>query len=256
MVQASSRASSMISFVNLPMLQFSSLDVLPVPSFLGHPTVPTTPAEATVPNPSSALTGPIHQSSPLSSISTGAITQTSPPPSAYGSTPQTLPPSSASTEAAPQISPPPSASVPQSSPPSSASIGPAPQTLLPSCASKEAATQTSPPPSASELGTRIFSFFPQLRKPSASFPSAALTPFPSTAHDINPKAFKKLKRLRILIVTVGDFSCNQDHLPSELRWLEWHRYPSSSLPSNFSPSNLVALILPCSGITKLWDGYK
>ncbi|XP_031404006.1 disease resistance protein LAZ5-like [Punica granatum] len=73
---------------------------------------------------------------------------------------------------------------------------------------------------------------------------------------LNPKAFKKMKRLRILIVTEGDFSCSPDHLPSELRWLEWHRYPSSSLPSNFSPSNLVALILPCSGITKLWDGYK
>ncbi|PKI68324.1 hypothetical protein CRG98_011232 [Punica granatum] len=63
---------------------FPSLDVLPVPSFLGHPTVPTTPAVATVPTPSSALIRPIHQSSPPSSISTRAITQTSPSPLAYG----------------------------------------------------------------------------------------------------------------------------------------------------------------------------
>ncbi|OWM74884.1 hypothetical protein CDL15_Pgr021235 [Punica granatum] len=62
---------------------FPSLDVLPVPSFLGHPTVPTTPAVATVPTPSSALIRPIHQSSPPSSISTRAITQTSPSPLAY-----------------------------------------------------------------------------------------------------------------------------------------------------------------------------
>ncbi|KAI4332409.1 hypothetical protein L6164_017319 [Bauhinia variegata] len=55
-----------------------------------------------------------------------------------------------------------------------------------------------------------------------------------------PKSFKKMKRLRILIL--NNAQCSGDHLeylPSELRWLEWSGYPFSSLAVNFSPKKLV-----------------
>ncbi|PKI68934.1 hypothetical protein CRG98_010670 [Punica granatum] len=136
---------------------FPPLDELLVPSFPDHPTVLTTPATAAVPNPLPALIILVYQSSPPSSISTGAAPQTllSPGHPTVPTTPataavpnplsalirlvyQSSPPSSISTGAAAQTSLSPLAS------------GPTPQTLPPSSASTEAAPQISPPPSASD----------------------------------------------------------------------------------------------------------
>ncbi|CAN0928162.1 Disease resistance protein RUN1 [Linum grandiflorum] len=44
-------------------------------------------------------------------------------------------------------------------------------------------------------------------------------------------------------------------LPNGLRWLEWHGYPSKSLPSKFYPQHLVHLIIQESPIKKCWEGY-
>ncbi|CAI0375373.1 unnamed protein product [Linum tenue] len=43
-------------------------------------------------------------------------------------------------------------------------------------------------------------------------------------------------------------------LPDSLRWLQWQKFPSKSLPSSFTPKNLVALSLEYSPILKrCWD---
>ena len=44
--------------------------------------------------------------------------------------------------------------------------------------------------------------------------------------------------------------------PKELRYLEWCEFPMKSLPSKFSPENLVVLKLPNSKIKKLWTGTQ
>ncbi|XP_061350170.1 disease resistance protein Roq1-like [Gastrolobium bilobum] len=59
-------------------------------------------------------------------------------------------------------------------------------------------------------------------------------------------AFKEMRNLKTLIIGKGCFSEGPKHLPNSLKVLEWWRYPSPSLPSNFHPKNLVILKLPQS----------
>ncbi|RXH97872.1 hypothetical protein DVH24_010197 [Malus domestica] len=45
---------------------------------------------------------------------------------------------------------------------------------------------------------------------------------------------------------------NSLDLPNSLRYLKWKGYPLESLPSNFTPENLVELHMPHSKVKKLW----
>ncbi|XP_027357321.1 TMV resistance protein N-like [Abrus precatorius] len=60
----------------------------------------------------------------------------------------------------------------------------------------------------------------------------------------NVKAFKKMKNLKTLIIRNGQFSRGPKHLPNSLKVLEWWRYPSEDLPSDFDPKKLAILKLP------------
>ncbi|XP_073225148.1 TMV resistance protein N isoform X2 [Cicer arietinum] len=62
-------------------------------------------------------------------------------------------------------------------------------------------------------------------------------------------SFKKMKNLKILIVRKGQFYGSPQHLPNNLRLLDWMEYPSSSLPSSFHPKKLVLLNLSRSRCT-------
>ncbi|CAN6685246.1 unnamed protein product [Malus baccata var. baccata] len=54
--------------------------------------------------------------------------------------------------------------------------------------------------------------------------------------------------------TILDLCRGLQSLPNSLRYLYWQGYPLKSLPSNFSPQNLVELRLPCSFVgAKLWS---
>ncbi|KAJ0020695.1 hypothetical protein Pint_31061 [Pistacia integerrima] len=46
------------------------------------------------------------------------------------------------------------------------------------------------------------------------------------------------------------------YLSDKLRYLYWAGYPTKTLPSKFTPENLVELKLPCSNLKKLWKGTK
>ncbi|KAL2967719.1 hypothetical protein AAZX31_16G190500 [Glycine max] len=71
----------------------------------------------------------------------------------------------------------------------------------------------------------------------------------------NENAFMKMKNLKILIIRNCKFSKGPNYFPEGLRVLEWHRYPSNCLPSNFDPINLVICKLPDSSITSFeFDG--
>ena len=62
-------------------------------------------------------------------------------------------------------------------------------------------------------------------------------------------SFKRMKNLKILIVRNGHFFGSPQHLPNNLRLLDWIGYPSSSLPSSFHPKKLVVLNLSYSHFT-------
>lgn len=73
---------------------------------------------------------------------------------------------------------------------------------------------------------------------------------------LNAKAFKRMKRLRLLIIHSAYISGDFDYLSNNLRWVEWNAYPLSSLPPNFHPRKLVGLYLYNSRIKHLGEGYK
>ena len=60
-----------------------------------------------------------------------------------------------------------------------------------------------------------------------------------------------MQNLRTLIIRNGSFSKGPEYLPDNLRVLEWWRYPSNSLPSDFHPKELALCKLPCSSISTI-----
>ncbi|KAG6695735.1 disease resistance protein Roq1-like [Carya illinoinensis] len=72
---------------------------------------------------------------------------------------------------------------------------------------------------------------------------------------LNPRAFTKMKRLRLLIIRNACFSDGPKSLPNELRFLDWAGYPSTSLPSNFHPQKLITLNM-CHSKIKQFQGIK
>ncbi|XP_048435658.1 disease resistance protein Roq1-like isoform X2 [Pyrus x bretschneideri] len=71
-----------------------------------------------------------------------------------------------------------------------------------------------------------------------------------------PWNFKLMSNLRMLFVhnsQIIDFKPTTSvDLPDALRYLDWLGYPLESLPSKFSPENLVELHMPWSRVKKLW----
>ncbi|XP_054803314.1 disease resistance-like protein DSC1 isoform X1 [Prosopis cineraria] len=66
------------------------------------------------------------------------------------------------------------------------------------------------------------------------------------------EAFDKMKSLKVLIINNAKFSGSPPKsLPSSLRVLDWMGYPSTTLPPNFNPGNLVILNLPYSRLVTL-----
>ncbi|KAF5475041.1 hypothetical protein F2P56_006888 [Juglans regia] len=72
---------------------------------------------------------------------------------------------------------------------------------------------------------------------------------------LNPGAFTKMKRLRLLTIRHAHFSEGPKSLSNELRLLDWAGYPSPSLPSNFHPHKLVTLNMNKSKIMQ-FEGIK
>jgi hypothetical protein len=75
-------------------------------------------------------------------------------------------------------------------------------------------------------------------------------PKPDLIH-LSPKAFKKMKKLKIFINRNARFSEESNFLFTELRLLDWPNYPRESLPSNVCAKNLVVLTMPRSQLKEL-----
>ncbi|KAJ6734903.1 DISEASE RESISTANCE PROTEIN TAO1-LIKE [Salix purpurea] len=72
----------------------------------------------------------------------------------------------------------------------------------------------------------------------------------------NMKAFSKMSKLRLLKIINVQLSEGPEDLSNMLRFLEWHFYPSKSLPTGLQMDELVELHMPNSSIEQLWYGYK
>ncbi|KAH9725779.1 ADP-ribosyl cyclase/cyclic ADP-ribose hydrolase [Citrus sinensis] len=70
------------------------------------------------------------------------------------------------------------------------------------------------------------------------------------------KAFLNMTNLRML--TIGNVQLPEglEFLPNELQYLEWHGYPSKSLPSNFQPEKIFELNMCYSRMERIWSGIK
>ncbi|XP_030941473.1 TMV resistance protein N-like [Quercus lobata] len=69
--------------------------------------------------------------------------------------------------------------------------------------------------------------------------------------------FSKMKKMRLLKMgDMGNVKLPQglNYLSNELRIIEWHGYPLSSMLANFQPNKLVELKMHCSGNKRLWNG--
>ncbi|XP_027083130.1 TMV resistance protein N isoform X2 [Coffea arabica] len=73
---------------------------------------------------------------------------------------------------------------------------------------------------------------------------------------IKNEAFEKMIKLRLLKIHNAYVSRGPNHLPNEIRWLNWHGYPSKSLPDSFQAEKLVGIKLQNSRIIELWKGIK
>ncbi|CDP20945.1 unnamed protein product [Coffea canephora] len=73
---------------------------------------------------------------------------------------------------------------------------------------------------------------------------------------IKNEAFEKMKKLRLLKINNACVSRCPNGIPNEIHWLNWHGYPSKSLPESFQAEKLVGLKLQYSRIIQLWKGIK
>ncbi|TMW85557.1 hypothetical protein EJD97_022960 [Solanum chilense] len=74
--------------------------------------------------------------------------------------------------------------------------------------------------------------------------------------NVSSAAFTQMSRLRFLSIQNKNVHRGPDFLPGELRWFNWHAYPSRSLPVSFQGEKLVGLKLKDSRIIQLWQGSK
>ncbi|XP_019152026.1 PREDICTED: TMV resistance protein N-like isoform X2 [Ipomoea nil] len=73
---------------------------------------------------------------------------------------------------------------------------------------------------------------------------------------VNSEAFTHMTKLRFLKFHNANASRAPNFLPGELRWLDWHGYPSKSLPATLQGQKLVSLKMKSSRIIQLWKGFK
>ncbi|XP_022946575.1 disease resistance protein RPS6-like [Cucurbita moschata] len=73
--------------------------------------------------------------------------------------------------------------------------------------------------------------------------------------DVDPRAFKNMKNLELLMVRNASFFTNLEYLPPNLKWITWHGFTQKSLPSCFITKNLVGLSLPHSLIRNFEKGF-
>ncbi|XP_038890296.1 TMV resistance protein N-like [Benincasa hispida] len=74
--------------------------------------------------------------------------------------------------------------------------------------------------------------------------------------ELEPSLFKEMTSLKLLEIDNVKLTKNLEYLSKQLRSLNWHGYPSNSLPQNFEAPRLFELLLPRARTSHLWNGVK
>ncbi|XP_060193629.1 TMV resistance protein N-like [Lycium barbarum] len=74
--------------------------------------------------------------------------------------------------------------------------------------------------------------------------------------NLGSQALKGMENLRLLKIQNAYFRKGPSYLPNELQWLNWHNFPSISLPQDFVGEKLVGLTLIHGQISQLWPEDK
>ncbi|KAG7940982.1 hypothetical protein I3843_16G015100 [Carya illinoinensis] len=74
---------------------------------------------------------------------------------------------------------------------------------------------------------------------------------PHQEEDLNPEAFSKMKKLRLIKICDVNLPRGLNSLSNWLQLMEWHQYSLGSIPESFQPSNLVELIMHRSSFQQL-----
>ena len=67
------------------------------------------------------------------------------------------------------------------------------------------------------------------------------------------KAFKKMKKLRLLQLAGVQLDGDFEYLSRNLTWLSWNGFPSKCIPSSFYQGNLVSIELVNSNVKHVWE---
>ncbi|XP_042480481.1 disease resistance protein RUN1-like [Macadamia integrifolia] len=73
---------------------------------------------------------------------------------------------------------------------------------------------------------------------------------------LSTKAFKNMHKLRVLQINYLQLMGSYELLSKELRWLCWHGFPLTSIPSSFNLDKLVDLDIQHSRIKLVWKEFK
>lgn len=70
--------------------------------------------------------------------------------------------------------------------------------------------------------------------------------------DLKTKAFKEMRRLRLLKLDHVPFAGDYDYLSKNIRWLYWHGFSSNCIPVDFCMRSVVAVELKKSKLKVFW----
>ncbi|XP_040997960.1 TMV resistance protein N-like isoform X1 [Juglans microcarpa x Juglans regia] len=77
------------------------------------------------------------------------------------------------------------------------------------------------------------------------------TSSPHQEEDLNPEAFSKMNKLRLIKICDVNLPRGLNSLSNGLQLIDWHEYPLRSTPESFQPINLVELIMHRSSFLQL-----
>ena len=75
----------------------------------------------------------------------------------------------------------------------------------------------------------------------------------STSRDcFKARAFKKMKRLRLLQLDHVQLTGDYGYISKQLRWISWQGFRSEYVPNNFHMENVIAIDLRHSHLQLVW----
>jgi len=70
------------------------------------------------------------------------------------------------------------------------------------------------------------------------------------------KAFKEMKKLRLLQLAGVQLDGDFEYLSRNLIWLSWNGFPLKCIPSSFYQENLVSIELVNSNVKQVWEEHQ